>query len=149
MPRRTRMYLPGHPYHVFQRGNIRAAFFVGREDYQHYLDLWSQCSGRYGVAVHAYRLMTNHIHFLATPPKTDSISRTTRDVGSRYAYYFNRRYSRTGTLWEGRHKASLVRPAVFSRMQPLHRLEPGCGRNGGKGGSVSLVELSGQCLGSR
>ena len=52
--------------------------------------------------------MTNHVHFLVTPSKTDSISRVTRDVGSRYAFYFNRRYKRTGTLWEGRHKSSLV-----------------------------------------
>jgi putative transposase len=102
------MYLPGHPYHVFQRGNNREACFVERANYQLYLDLWEQCSRRYAVAVHAYCLMTNHVHFLVTPSKTDSVSRVTRDVGSRYAQYFNRRYKRTGTLWEGRHRASLV-----------------------------------------
>lgn len=108
MPRRARMYLPGHAYHVFQRGNNREACFIENENYRNYLDLWNECSRRYGVAVHAYCLMTNHVHFLVTPEKPDSISRATRDVGSRYAFYFNRRYRRTGTLWEGRHKASLV-----------------------------------------
>ncbi len=108
MPRRARMYLPGHAYHVFQRGNNREACFIESENYRCYLQLWEECSRRYGVAVHAFCLMTNHVHFLVTPEKPDSISRVTRDVGSRYAFYFNRRYQRTGTLWEGRHKASLV-----------------------------------------
>ncbi|MDJ0780118.1 MAG: transposase [Gammaproteobacteria bacterium] len=108
MARRARMYLPGHAYHVYQRGNNHEACFNESENYRFYLELWDECSRRYGVAVHAYCLMTNHVHFLVTPEKQDSISRVTRDVGSRYAFYFNRRYQRTGTLWEGRHKASLV-----------------------------------------
>ena len=108
MPRRARIYLPGHPYHIFQRGNNREACFVEPDNYRVYLDLWWECSKRYGVAVHAYCLMTNHVHFLVTPEKPGSISWATRVVGSRYAYYFNRRYDRTGTLWEGRHKSSLV-----------------------------------------
>ena len=108
MPRRARIYLPGHAYHVYQRGNNREACFIEGDNYRFYLDLWKECSKRYDVAVHAYCLMTNHVHFLVTPSKTDSISRVTRDVGSRYAFYFNRRYKRTGTLWEGRHKSSLV-----------------------------------------
>ena len=108
MPRRARMYLPGYPYHIFQRGNNREACFVERENYQFYLDLWQESMKRYGVAVHAYCLMTNHVHFLVTPAQPESISRVTRVVGSRYAYYFNQRYKRTGTLWEGRHKSSLV-----------------------------------------
>ena len=108
MPRRARMYLPDYTYHIFQRGNNREPCFVERENYQFYLDLWQECAKRYGVAVHAYCLMTNHVHFLVTPAQPDSISRVTRVVGSRYAYYFNQRYKRTGTLWEGRHKSSLV-----------------------------------------
>jgi putative transposase len=108
MPRRTRMYLPKFPYHIVQRGNNREVCFVEPENYQFYLDLWRECSRRYGVAVHAYCLMTNHIHFLVTPEQPESISRVTRVVGSRYAYYFNKSYNRTGTVWEGRHKSSLV-----------------------------------------
>jgi len=108
MPRRARMYLPDLPYHIVQRGNNREVCFVEPENYQYYLELWKECSNRYGVAIHAYCLMTNHIHFLVTPEEKDSISRATRVVGSRYAYYFNKKYRRTGTVWEGRHKASLV-----------------------------------------
>lgn len=108
MPRRKRMYLPGHAYHIVQRGNNRELCFVEHENYQFYMALWKDCIIRYGVAVHAYCLMTNHVHFLVTPEEPDSISRVMSVVGSRYAYYFNKIYKRTGTVWEGRHKSSLV-----------------------------------------
>ncbi len=108
MPRRARMYLPGLPYHIVQRGNNREACFVKPENYQFYLQLWQELSTRYGVAVHAYCLMTNHIHFLVTPEKDSALSNTLKVVGSRYAQYFNRKYKRTGTLWEGRHRSSLI-----------------------------------------
>jgi putative transposase len=102
------MYIPGLPYHIVQRGNNREACFVEPENYQFYLELWRDISRRYRCRVHAYCLMTNHIHFLATPDQKTSISNTMKVVGSRYAYYFNKRYNRTGTLWEGRHRPSLV-----------------------------------------
>lgn len=108
MPRRARMYLPGLPYHLVQRGNNREACFFAIEDYQYYLVLLSELLDKYGVALHAYVLMTNHIHLLATPEEKDSLSRLMKVVGSRYAQYINKKYGRTGTLWEGRHKASLV-----------------------------------------
>jgi len=108
MPRRARKSISGLPYHIVQRGNNREACFVESENYQFYLDLWKDCSNRYGVAVHAYFLMTNHIHFLVTPENTNAISRLMSVVGSRYAYYFNKTYKRSGTIWEGRHKSSLV-----------------------------------------
>ena len=108
MPRRTRMYLPGLPYHVVQRGNNREPCFIETENYQFYLELWESLSRRYGVSVHGYCLMTNHIHFLVTPNKKSSISNTMKVVGSRYAQYINKKYRRTGTLWEGRHRSSLV-----------------------------------------
>jgi len=108
MPRRKRIYIPGLPYHIVQRGNNREVCFVSSDDYQFYLDLWKECAKRYGVAVHAYCLMTNHIHFLVTPQESDSISRTMQVVSSRYAFYFNKAYGRSGTTWEGRHKSSLV-----------------------------------------
>ncbi len=108
MPRRARMYLPGLPYHVVQRGNNREACFIEPENYAFYLGLWSDLSLRYGVAVHAYCLMTNHVHFLVTPHREASVSNTMKVTGSRYAQYMNRKYHRTGTLWEGRHRASLV-----------------------------------------
>ena len=113
MPRRARSYLPGLPYHVVQRGNNREACFIEAENYQFYLELWQQVSSRYGARVHAYCLMTNHIHILATPDKVDSISNTMKVVGSRYAQYINLKYKRTGTLWEGRHRSSLVQTEKY------------------------------------
>ena len=65
MPRRLRMYLPEYPYHIVQRGNNREACFIEPENYQFYLELWKETASRYGVSVHAYCLMTNHIHILA------------------------------------------------------------------------------------
>jgi putative transposase len=108
MPRRARTYLPGFPYHVVQRGNNRETCFLEPEDYRFYLGLWRELSRRYGVSVHAYCLMTNHFHFLVTPETEGAISNTLKVVGSRYAQYINGKYRRTGTLWEGRHRSSLV-----------------------------------------
>lgn len=108
MPRRARSYIAGLPYHIVQRGNNREACFLEPEDYQYYLELWQQLSRRHGAMVHAYCLMTNHIHFLVTPDTKDAISNTMKVVGSRYAQYMNKKYRRTGTLWEGRHRSSLV-----------------------------------------
>ncbi len=113
MPGRTRMYLPGLPYHVIQRGNNRETCFIEPENYQFYLHLWQELSVRYGVQVHAYCLMTNHIHFLATPDNETSLSNTLKVVGSRYAQYINKKYKRTGTLWEGRHRSSLVQTECY------------------------------------
>ena len=102
------MYIPAFPYHIVQRGNNREACFLEPENYQYYLELWQELTKRYGVDVHAYCLMTNHIHFLATPSTETALSNTMKVVGSRYAQYINKKYHRTGTLWEGRHRASLV-----------------------------------------
>jgi putative transposase len=102
------MYLSGLPYHIVQRGNNREACFIEPENYQFYLELWKELSARYGVMVHAYVLMTNHVHFLVTPHNEMAISNTMKVAGSRYAQYVNKKYRRTGTLWEGRHRASLV-----------------------------------------
>ncbi len=113
MPRIARVYLPGCPYHIVQRGNNREACFIEADNYQYYLELWESVSRRYGASVHAYCLMTNHVHVLATPEHEDSISRTTKVVGSRYAQYINKRYKRTGTLWEGRHRSSLVQSEKY------------------------------------
>ena len=108
MPRRARVYFPGLPDHIVQRGNNREACFIEPENYQRYLDLWRELSVHYHCQVHAYCLMTNHVHFLVTPENMTAISDTMKVVGSRYAAYINRRYGRTGTLWEGRHRSSMV-----------------------------------------
>ena len=108
MPRRKRNYLPGFPYHLVQRGNNRQPCFCERADFENYLDLWREKSHWYAVQVHGYCLMTNHIHFIVSSEETDAISNTMKVVGSRYAYHFNKRHGRSGTLWEGRHRSSLI-----------------------------------------
>ncbi len=108
MPRKPRMYLPGIPCHVIQRGNNREASFFADHDYQFYLECLHDASKRYGVLVHAYVLMTNHVHLLLTPLKQDSLSLTMQSLGRRYVQYINKEYKRTGTLWESRHKSSLI-----------------------------------------
>jgi putative transposase len=108
MPRKPRMYLPDVPCHVIQRGNNRDATFYAEQDYQFYLECLDDASTRYGAAVHAYVLMTNHVHLLMTPAKTESISLTMQSIGRRYVQYINKEYKRSGTLWESRHKASVI-----------------------------------------
>lgn len=113
MPRRARHYILGQPYHIVQRGNNREPCFIEPENYQFYLGLWQELSKRFNVSIHAYCLMTNHIHFLVTPYMDDGISQVMKQVGSRYAQYFNKKYRRTGTLWEGRHKSSLIQTEKY------------------------------------
>ena len=108
MPRRARIRFAGIPQHVIQRGNNRAACFFADEDYQSYLDSLQQGAERYGCDIHAYVLMTNHVHLLATPADEESLAGMMRYLGSRYVQYVNYTYKRSGTLWEGRYKSSLI-----------------------------------------
>ncbi|MCU7854046.1 MAG: transposase [Candidatus Thiodiazotropha sp. (ex Monitilora ramsayi)] len=108
MPRKPRIYLPGIPCHVIQRGNNRDACFYSDQDYRFYLDCLERACSRYKVLLHAYVLMTNHVHLLMTPSDAYGISRVMQSLGRRYVQYINRVYRRSGTLWEGRHKASIV-----------------------------------------
>ena len=108
MPRRARLAIPDVPLHVTQRGNNRCACFMGASDRLVYMDLLVEHLGGHGIALHAYVLMTNHVHLLLTPPAADALGNAMRHVNQRYAQYFNRRYQRTGTLWEGRPHSCLV-----------------------------------------
>ncbi|HEY7841803.1 MAG TPA: transposase [Gammaproteobacteria bacterium] len=126
MPRRPRLYLPGVPCHVVQRGNNRAPCFFAPEDYGVYLTRLAEALERNHTALHAYVLMTNHVHLLLTPSDPLGISRVMQSVGRRYVQYVNWRYSRTGSLWEGRHKSSLVaaedyllRCHIYIEMNPV------------------------------
>ena len=108
MARRPRLYLPNCPLHIIQRGNNRDACFRDDSDYKAYLHFMREAAERYGVSIHAFVLMTNHVHILATPSTEESVSRMMQSIGRRYVQYFNHIYSRTGTLWEGRYKSTLV-----------------------------------------
>jgi len=108
MPRRARLSLPGIPWHIIQRGNNRAVCFHAEEDYRRYLDELTELAARFGCAVHAYVLMTNHVHLLLTPAKADSAGLLMKHLGQRYVQYVNRSYRRSGTLWEGRFRSCLT-----------------------------------------
>ena len=102
------MYMAGVPCHVIQRGNNREACFFSDDDYLFYLECLKDACERYQVNCHAYVLMTNHTHLLLTPTKEDGISKVMQSLGRRYVQYINKFYRRCGTLWESRHKSSLV-----------------------------------------
>ena len=108
MPRQIRYTPPGIPQHVIQRGNNRKATFFSEEDYMRYLSDLKSASDQHQCEVHAYVLMTNHVHLLMTPHKGDGIAKTMQSLGRRYVVYINQTYRRTGTLWEGRYKAALI-----------------------------------------
>ncbi len=108
MARHPRFVIPGQPQHVIQRGNNREVIFVARDDYEFYLDKLEDACRQYDCAVHAYVLMTNHVHILLTPQSERGISQVMQSLGRCYVQYFNGRYKRTGTLWEGRYKATVI-----------------------------------------
>ena len=108
MPRRPRLELPGVPLHVTHRGVNRAATFLDDEDFAHYRRHLGDALAARGFALHAYVLMTNHVHLLLTPPAPGLLSAAMRQLDQHYVPVFNRRHRRTGTLWEGRFKSCLV-----------------------------------------
>jgi putative transposase len=108
MPRPRRLVLPTVPLHVIQRGNNRIPCFACRGDYLVYLDMLRECAYDYGCRLHAYVLMTNHVHLLLSPDDENSPSMLMQRLGQRYVQYFNRRHERTGTLWEGRFRSCPV-----------------------------------------
>ena len=108
MARLPRLTLPGYPHHVIQRGNNRQPIFASVADYQMLLDLLDENAKKFNVAIHAYVLMSNHFHLLATPATPDGLPQMMQAVGRRYVRYFNDSQKRTGTLWEGRYKSTLI-----------------------------------------
>ena len=108
MPRSLRYELTDIPQHVVQRGNNRQRTFFCDDDCSFYLRALGEAAARAGCNIHAYVLMPNHVHLLVTPLRANAISKVIQSVGRRYVRYINDRHRRTGTLWEGRHKASLV-----------------------------------------
>ncbi len=108
MPRQPRYFVPGIPLHVIQRGNNRQPIFRDAADFRFYLETLRMLAAEHGVAVHAYVLMDNHVHLLASPHESQSLPRTMQALGVRYVHRFNERQRRTGTLWEGRYRATIV-----------------------------------------
>ncbi|SDM24316.1 putative transposase [Oryzisolibacter propanilivorax] len=108
MARLPRLTVPGFPHHIIQRGNNRQAIFLDTADRECMLQLLAEQARQCKVAVHAYVLMSNHLHLLATPETAEGIPLMMQAVGRSYVRQFNRRHHRTGTLWEGRYRSTIV-----------------------------------------
>ena len=108
MPRQRRYRIRGIPQHVISRGNDRKPCFFASSDFRSYLSLLCEAAGKHRCEIHAYVLMTNHLHLLVTPRVPDGIPRLMQTVNQRYVQHINKLSGRTGTLWEGRYKATVV-----------------------------------------
>jgi putative transposase len=108
MARLPRLTVAGYPHHIIQRGNNRQPIFVCEADYLAFLSMLHEHAKQSGVAIHAYVLMGNHFHLLATPDSAQGVPQAMQAVGRRYVRYFNQRHARTGTLWEGRYRSTLI-----------------------------------------
>jgi putative transposase len=108
MPRMARVVLPHYPHHIVQRGHNRQVIFAERQDYQRYLDTLREFKKEYGVAVYAFCLMTNHVHLLLAPREPTGLAKLMKRLAGRQTRHHNRLERRSGTLWEGRYKSSLV-----------------------------------------
>ena len=108
MPRRKRCCPAGLPVHIVQRGNNKQVCFTSDSDLAAYANWLKDAAKKYGVAIHAWVFMTNHVHLLVTPDADDAVSKTMQYIGRYYVRYFNYQYDRTGTLFEGRFKSSLI-----------------------------------------
>lgn len=113
MARLARLTLAGHPHHIIQRGNNGQAIFLSTQDRETMLSLFEAQARQHGVALHAYVLMDNHFHLLATPQTAAGIPKFMQAVGRSYVRYFNDLHQRRGTLWEGRYRATLIQAERF------------------------------------
>lgn len=108
MARLPRLVIPHQPHHLIQRGNDRQDIFRDQEDFQRFLYWLKEGARQFGVAIHAYVLMSNHFHLLVTPSDEEGMSRMMQWLGRYYVPYFNHKYGRTGTLWQGRYRATII-----------------------------------------
>ncbi|GBU15566.1 hypothetical protein AwPolaro_09440 [Polaromonas sp.] len=108
MARLPRLTLAGYPHHIIQHGNNRQPIFLSAADYSMMLALLDENAKKFGVALHAYVLMSNHLHLLATPTSTQGLAQMMQAVGRRYVRYFNDSQGRSGTLWEGRYRSTVL-----------------------------------------
>ena len=113
MPRRPRVIVPNTPQHLIQRGNNRQACFYADEDYQFYLEWLKEHADKTECCVHAYVLMTNHVHLLVSTEKTDAVGAMMKALGQRYVQYINKTYKRSGTLWEGRYRSCPIQAETY------------------------------------
>lgn len=108
MARLPRLVVPHQAHHIIQRCHDGLSVFRDSEDYCAFLDWLKEGAKRFHVAIHAYVLMPDHVHLLATPADADGLARMMQWVGRYYVPYYNQRYLRSGTLWQGRYRATVL-----------------------------------------
>jgi putative transposase len=108
MARLPRLVVPNHLHHVIARGNNEQSVFIDDADYQYYLDGLRDAARRYRVAIHAYALLPNRVHLLVTPSDDSGLGKMMQAVGRLYVPYFNARHRRSGSLWEGRYRTTVI-----------------------------------------
>ncbi len=125
MARSARLIVPDFPHHVYQQGNNRQKVFGDDEDHVSYLDWLREAARLYHVSIHAYALLDDRVHLLVTPSDESGLARMMQWIGRHYVPYFNKKYHRSGTLWEGRFRTSVVEDdwlmkcSRFVEMQPV------------------------------
>jgi putative transposase len=149
MARLPRLSVAGYPHHLIQRGNNRQAIFTSDADRRTLLGMLADYAVEFKVAIHAYVLMDNHFHLLATPASDDAVPRLMQAVGRRYVRYFNDGHERSGTLWEGRYRSSRGADGRLpADLHGVHRLESG--KRAGmvaRPAGLSLVQPRPLCIG--
>jgi len=113
MARLSRLVISHQQHHIMQWGNDRQAIFKDADDYASFLSWLAEAARQFKVAIHAYALLPDHLHLLATPSDADGLSRMMQWLGRHYVPYFNRKYQRSGTLWQGRYKATVIDPEAY------------------------------------
>jgi putative transposase len=113
MARQARDVRPDRTYHLVQRGHDRAEIFRDDTDRKTYLESFLQAAAAFGLRVHAYCLLSVESHWLATPLRANSMADVIQQVGRSYVRRFNSRWSRRGTLWEGRYRTYWVDEPAF------------------------------------
>ena len=108
MPRIARVCAEGYPHHITQRGNNKEKTFFDDEDKRFYLDVLQRYKDKYKMKILAYCLMENHVHILALPEKETSLARGIGGTNLLYTQYINRKYNRSGRLWQNRFFSSVV-----------------------------------------
>lgn len=122
MARRPRLFVPDMPYHVVQRGNNRTPIFFSDNDYFFFLNVLAEAKNKHPCHIYGYCLMTNHFHLLIQPKERNNISLFMKLLGAKYVRYVNKNYGRTGTLWQGRFKCSLIDKELYF-IACLHYIE--------------------------
>lgn len=110
MARQPRLIVPNLPHYIHQNGNNKQQVFLEAEDYQYFLRWLDESAQKFSVLLHAYALMPSHVQLMATPKDDDGLAKMMQWIGRHYVPYFNHKYNRSGTIWEGRYKTTIVDP---------------------------------------